>query len=393
MAQTVSIRFWLEFLNLSWGDFITFADKDSSRIMVLEDFLKDRFGESGFKMSMKVARLAMRLPAIIVLFIVYYLWNVARYYEYNGYGLDGCDTAHRLYTIGCVTMAAAVLASFFYFIPGCGSLAVSAFLRQVHQVTRYFYVGFKPPRMLYVTDGGVQDCTGLSQLIIRRCERILLVLAAMDANDDLGVLKTALALAEKNRWCSFYDPKDPRRALSNLFKDYKDNKEMEYMRIGIYYPPRRGKPAQTGHLFIVKNRLPTALAGSPIEAPLSEGEITGKTGPAHWNSEAWEKLTVDMLGPCGCCDCCHTNGCNCGGPKFPQGNAHGYLFLTPKWCSSLVRLGRRISEGALQELTAKDMLLPPWERTLLGISEAPQQQQIDEGSRGIASRLFGRRPP
>jgi hypothetical protein len=367
MTQTVSLRFWLEFLNLSWGDFVTFTPHRKQGVRSIRDRLQrtcqKTLGKRGYyKAANTLSRWLVRLPAMLVLLLIYGLWNVAVFYEQSGVGIRSCDNAETLFRIGNYMMAGAVLASFFYFVPVLHNMAISPFLRQVHQVSRYFYVGYEPPALLYITDGGVQDCTGIGQLLMRRCERILLVLAAFDNADDLDVLKMAIKVASDENWCSFYDPVDPRRDILDLLEAFKTNTDQLDIHIGIYYPTARsGKPQKTGHLFIVKNRLPAKMANQPIEPPLSHGEITGENGPSEWDEESWRGLTTDQLGHCGCCDCCHTRGCNCG-PKFPGGSAHGYLFLTPKWFSSLARLSYEISSDAINKVTGARDLSSEWEQ-------------------------------
>merc|ERR1719491_1636412 len=103
-----------------------------------------------------------------------------------------CSGARTLLTIAAWSVLILVCSSFYSFIPLVDLLSLSPLLRQIHQVTRYFYVGSNPPRMLYMTDGGVKDCTAIVQLFMRRRERILLVLAGADPDDELEILKKGL---------------------------------------------------------------------------------------------------------------------------------------------------------------------------------------------------------
>merc|ERR1719401_1853934 len=103
---------------------------------------------------------------------------------------EACELGRVLYLVAlCIALSMYVLSFFSNLMSSFEQLSLSSFIRIVHQGTRFVYVGNQPPRMLYVTDGGVIDCTALVQLIRRRCRRILLVLAASDPEDDLGVLK------------------------------------------------------------------------------------------------------------------------------------------------------------------------------------------------------------
>merc|ERR1712190_562776 len=118
----------------------------------------------------------------------------------------------------------------------------------------------------------------------------------------------------KNHYLGFFfDPDDPRRDLSVRFKEYKEDLNMLYLHIGISYC--FGPEPQTfGHLFIVKNRLPEEATFDRIVNPLLtqeevRGEVSCRAEPLEEFQE--KEVTVDSLGPFGCCDCCHTHGLNC----------------------------------------------------------------------------------
>merc|ERR1719188_959943 len=137
---------------------------------------------------------------------------------------------------------------------------LSPIIRQFHQVTRFVFPGTKAPGLLYVTDGGVQDCTAIIQLMRRRCARILLVLANADPDDELLVLRTTMDGAVSLKLGSFYDPKDPKRDVKVLLEEYQRDKAIGFLHIGIRYGWEGAgaceeKPA-LGTLVIVKNRLP-----------------------------------------------------------------------------------------------------------------------------------------
>jgi hypothetical protein len=359
MSSAVSMRFWLEFLNLSWGDFIAFdpalAEENAER-----------------PQKMRFQRFRLRFPAQICLLLVFALWSLGYVIDIDllNAGASRCTVSFALAKIGTIAMGFIIVGSFFYWVRGLAFLSLSPYLRQIHQVTRYIFRGEKPPKMLYVTDGGVQDCTAINQLIMRKCERILLVQAPADAGDDFAVLKHAMGVAKEHQMCCFYDPQDPRIDIWDLkegaFSRFKRDRSIPYLHIGIYYHGSAdGKElSKVGHLFIVKNRLPPSQVGHPIEPPLSEGEIC-RGEQVEWDATLWKDLTTDKLGPFGCCDCCHTRlGWNCG-PKFPHGNFSGYLFLTPKWFSSLVRLSYGVCEDAIAKVTAPGFLAQRWEEDIL----------------------------
>lgn len=229
--------------------------------------------------------------------------------------------------------------------------------------------------MIYVSDGGVQDCTGVLQLMCRRCGRILLALAAADPDDDLSVLRETIKLAVRLKLGSFYDPKDPRRDVSMLLDEYKQDRSRTYLHLGIRYnwSNGAGQPQrETGHLIVVKNRILPECEEYLLEPPLTEAEIAqhpnlaatpGSTDDdrCSFNFSIWQsdrRMTQVQLGGC-CCDCCHVLGCNLG-PKFPHvSNAN--QCLTPALFTSLCRLGHRTSREAVEAIARLGSLEESWE--------------------------------
>lgn len=359
MNDALSMRFWLEVLNLSWGDYIIFEarkmepfDTWAKKIGSLN--LAKRFGD----LEGMASRMFHRIPSGVAMVAIYFTYLSAWLGSTGGH----CQHAKHAFWIGIIINIIVVMLSFFTFVPWLDLLGLSPILRQLHQATKFFYVGKHPPRMLYVTDGGVRDCTALVQLMRRRSERILLVLAAADPHDDLGVLKTAMGVAVEEKLGSFYDPQDPRKDIQVLFDRYKKDggKTMNVLHIGISYGWDEDDK-QTGHLFIVKNRLPPDFENQPITPYVTESEVRGEVERGFGSlDEAWGDLTTSQLGPFPCCDCCHTRGWNCG-PKFPHGSATGYLFLSPQWCNSLVRLGYDLSGPGISEVT-QPKIAEKWEQ-------------------------------
>merc|ERR1711920_1014109 len=95
----------------------------------------------------------------------------------------------------------------------------------------------------------------------------------------------------------------------------------------------------------------------------TEEEISGGAPPNQQTIDASSLggMSTDQLGPFGCCDCCHTSGLNCG-PKFPHGSFTGYLYLSPQWCSSLMRLGYNSSVEAIDRVTSAEPLSDAMDR-------------------------------
>jgi len=362
MSDVLALRFWLEVLNLSWGDFVLFKRR---RVRTIE-----RLAKRAGRHEEMAYRCLHRLPGGVFVFLVAVTFNAALWHERLG---GSCTEVARLYQVGMFLFFTLYALSFYWFFPLLEWTTLSPLMRQVHQATRYLFKGDVPPYMLYATDGGVKDCTSLLQLFWRRSERILLVLAAADASDDFGVLRAALREAKEQRLASVYDPEDPRNSIDVVLERFKDDKQMPYMHLGVCYPAVKNRHDKTtGHLYVVKNRLPPSFVGQPVQPLLTMEGIVGRDAsschgmasfPSTMSNVEDDDLTTDQLGSFGCCDCCHSYGMNCG-PKFPHGAFTGYMYLTPMWCNSLVRLGFDASEQAVAEVTREGPLAAHWELNL-----------------------------
>lgn len=352
MSQALSMRFWLEVLNLSWGDYILF---EYTPIRCFDAFAK-RAGKKAGHVNRFLHRLPCSFCNLLVLTCFYIAWAEA---HDEDQGLARCQRARNWLVTGVSGLALLMALGFFSYTPGLSLFALNSVCRQFQQATQFYFVGKVPPRMLYVTDGGVRDCTAITQLLRRRSRRILLVLAAADPRDELGVLKTALEVAREERLCSFFDPEDPRRDLQATFELFKEKKDAPFLHLGLCYCWDEvgdvDSDAEMGHLYIVKNRLPPEFEGRPVAPLLSEEEVIDSPGGWCGQDESCgdRELAADELGPFGCCDCCHAKGLNCG-PKFPHGGFTGYLYLTPQWFNSLTRLGFSMSGEAVAAISKMD---------------------------------------
>ncbi|CAK0813248.1 unnamed protein product [Prorocentrum cordatum] len=349
-SAALKMRFWLEVLNLSWGDYVLFGQHQGHAWRCVED-LGRRAAKRCPGWEGMFVYASHRITPGTALCVTYLLMNLAWHLK----SADMAFTCHlaRTVSVAAFGLLLFILAlSFFASCPALQWTMFSPWLRQIHQGIAHQYEGPSPPGLLYVTDGGVADCTTLVQLMMRGSERILLVLAAADPDDDLGVLRAAMDVARKEKIGGFFDPADARRDVNILFDEFKQSRDKTWMHVGIRYGwdgPEAGR--KLGHLVIVKNRLPDQFKSRPCHPPLTEDEI--KHGPGKTSrrpSEDAERLDMnsDELGPWGCCDCCH-GLCNCG-PKFPHGNFAGYLYLTPAWFNELCRLGYDISQEAVDAL-------------------------------------------
>jgi len=354
LSSLLTMRFWLEALNLSWGDYIIFNETGvvHSQKHIVPSFL-DIQGESD-------RRFMLRLVADSFLWLIFSLVYVGH-----------ATKSTHVYLAFLVLFSLVLGLSFFAFGPILNNLSMSPFIRQLQQATAYCYRGERPPPLLYVTDGGCRDCTTLVQLVLRRQERILLSLAASDPTDDLAVLRTAMDIAVHLEYASFYNPVDPRQNVSTMLAHFKLDKSMGYLQIGISYPQTPTEGNKTGYLFVVKNRLPPEFLGHAVEPHLTEEEVRGEVGPGEgpapegvepFDPAKWGDMTADNLGPFCCCDCAHYNGvCGNCGPKFPHGAFSGFLYLTPMWCSSLARLSYRTSAAAVAAVSKPGPLGATWE--------------------------------
>jgi len=349
MNDDTMLRFWLDVLNLSWGDYVIFERYVPPWMIRLSEHVS-------FKWRSQVINFLHRIPSIVLCQAWALSLCIGFYYERPGVGKESCYKAKLIFQISAAALVFVYMLSFFSFAPFINVLTLSPLLRYIHQASGYLYVGHRPPRMLYLTDGGVLDCTAILQLLRRRRKRILLVLAAMDPVDDLGVLRTAIDVAKKDRIGAFYDPADPRRDVDVLMEEFKNDKSRTTLQLGISYcwanhtAYRGPHKASTGHLVVVKNRLPPSCEGQPVRPLLTEDEVHTGPWPAR-APEPWDKLKTDELGSVGCCDCSHTAGLNYLG-RFPQGGGTGYLFLTPQFANHLMRLAYEISDDAVKKVSS-----------------------------------------
>lgn len=339
LSNHLKFRFWLELLNLSWGDYILFIRSENRHCLRLAKWMSSTY-------EREILWALHRLPSLILwfgfMFLLFTGWSLSM-----RSGNQDCPAAKAAVLTAVFVAVVTIGLSFFCFVEPLDVLMFSPLIRQIHQASRYFFRGSKPPSLLYVSDGGVQDCTSIVQLMRRRCQRILLVLAADDPEDELGVFRTAMEMATAERLGSFYDPDDPKRDVRILLDEYQKDLEKPYLHLGIRYgwDGRQGEVV-LGQLVVVKNRLPPSLAETPVLPLLTETEIVY----GGVNHDGSSELKVSQLGGLGCSDCCHRNGCNCG-TKFPHLTGANYLWLSPTLFGSLCRLGHDVSWEGIQRIT------------------------------------------
>eukprot|EP00450_Noctiluca_scintillans_P003652 CAMPEP_0194493852 /NCGR_PEP_ID=MMETSP0253-20130528/11940_1 /TAXON_ID=2966 /ORGANISM="Noctiluca scintillans" /LENGTH=886 /DNA_ID=CAMNT_0039334887 /DNA_START=68 /DNA_END=2728 /DNA_ORIENTATION=- len=347
LSSLLTMRFWLEILNLSWGDYVSFTS-DERKTRGCCDFA----GEWD-------SRFIQRMPADFSVWICFVL-------VFAGFVMDNLMCLKIAIGLFCFIMTL----SFLCFKPLEKIFAVSPFIRQIHQGSMFCFRGETPPPMLYMTDGGCRDCTTINQLLMRRQPRILLVLAASDPHDELGVLRTAITMAKDGGYATFYNTVDPRKDIDDIFANFKADSSIRFMTLGVTYPPALRSSNEYGRLVIVKNRMYDGFENLPIEPHLSEAEMGSgssvsramEEGMRAFNEDDWKGLSNDKLGPFCCCDCTHLNPVTNSGPKFPHGNFVNFLYMTPMWCNMLARLAHGVSADAINDVSRKGSLQAAWEK-------------------------------
>eukprot|EP00929_Paragymnodinium_shiwhaense_P058871 TRINITY_DN29491_c0_g1_i1.p1 TRINITY_DN29491_c0_g1~~TRINITY_DN29491_c0_g1_i1.p1 ORF type:complete len:952 (+),score=112.91 TRINITY_DN29491_c0_g1_i1:111-2966(+) len=378
--QHIKYRFWLEVFNLGMGDFIPFENRQSKVATFMRGALyglaRSFTPKHADIVSHNSSHVMLRAVNSALMMAMYslFLWASA----VMTHALDVQEElSDRCRDVTIVVACAASIAlltfagSFYGFLPGFEVLLHGPGIRLIHQATQFYHQADRPPSLIYVTDGGLQDCCGLMQLMRRRSERILLVLAAEDPDDDLSVLKVTMDMVQEAKLGSFYDPEDPRRDINVMFDRYRKDKSIPYLHLGIVYGWDDGSDSRSnnldgqaceahGHLIIVKNRVPPHLMEEGLPPLLTEETVLGQ-GYESDSSQTDEGLRQTELGGC-CCDCCHYNGCNCG-TRFPHIPSANQCF-TPQLFSCLCRLGHAVSLDGIEKLTA-EFLSSDWEASVL----------------------------
>jgi len=370
MMDRVRYRFWLEVLNLSMGDFIAFKRRERPLVQKVSRCLDID--------TPWAASIVHRVPATLVSTSFYVLLLVVVLFHHRAVTREEskavCTYISTLLRITLLLTGVVFFSSFFGFLPFFKFLLYSPGIRQLHQAMRYYHSAPRPPNLVYVTDGGVQDCTGLLQLTKRRVKRILLILAAEDPNDELQVLKNTIEIVHREKVGTFYDPKDPRHSVLEVLEEYRRDPAVQHLHLAIRYGWCEDGQAETGHIFVSKNRLPPQSGGRRVQPLLTEEEITkGRpTEAANGGSDECSKLGNDdsavAEGPLGdmyetelaacCCDCCHKKlDCGTRWPHVPNINQ----CITPQMFNALSRLGFEVSAGAISAIGKADPLAAEWE--------------------------------
>jgi len=338
LLSRIRYRFWLEILNLGMGDYIPFRRRDRPLIKAI----KKRWQGTPYF----VTRALYTFPSAVIALVFYSLMLVSPVLEPSLHErhLQQCQVLRNCSFSALALAASCFLFSFYGFLPCFRFLLHSPGVRQVHQFTRYYHRANRPPHLVYVTDGGVQDCTGVVQMIQRRERRILLALASDDPISELTVLRTTIEDVTKQRLASFFDPKSPTRDIRAALDEYQKDESATFLYLGIQYGWTAAEELGAADLIIVKSRLPSDMQDQQVQPLLTKADIMEGKGTS--SKTLWSMKQTE-LGAC-CCDCCHTKGLNCAGrfPHYPNANQ----WITPQMFNALCRLGFELSKDAIEAL-------------------------------------------
>jgi len=333
--DSVSLRFWLEFLGVYMGDFVHIA----------------RTAGPGLRFRAWL----QRLPTLLWWQLIYGLLLAATILSMHP-SLDRCSIAFRLCQWSALLAAGLAGLSFFSFLPFLGFLQHSPLLRTLQQATRFYYQSPQPPGTVYISDGGVVDNTGVLSLLRRRCRRILAVYAGEEAQGkELKCIKKLLMHMHEERIGYLYDLENPQQGPLETIRKCVES-HGHFLKFGIHYADDTS--GERSVLMVVRNQVPAKhrddgsveladASGSemsadgssgplPVFEHLTEEELLGYRDPEL--DEILEGMQQTDLGGC-CCDCCHKTCFNAFCGKFPKPPTSNQ-FLTPQMFSSLCRLGR-----------------------------------------------------
>ncbi|CAJ1446398.1 unnamed protein product, partial [Effrenium voratum] len=263
-------RILMAMLNLTQGDWLRFDIGQnwhslSGRFPALVD-------------QPHIASLIDRMPDMI-LFACIYLFiliaNLNSTYS-SGTELDNCDTFKFFRNLSAALIGIFIgIFSFFGHVPCLSWLLSSPLIRQIHMFLMYHECLEKPPVYLYLTDGGPVEDLGLVQLLRRRQRWILSFDVGDDPNMELLDLHTAIALARKEKICSFYLASDPRRDLEDVLEEYSKNLE-PFLHLGVLYPQMSDGIREIGEIFHVRMRL--LEPSVPVQPLVQREEVLGERG-------------------------------------------------------------------------------------------------------------------
>eukprot|EP00434_Breviolum_minutum_P008965 symbB.v1.2.007898.t2/scaffold491.1/size196728/2 len=310
-SDSMSLRFWLEASGFFMGDFVSISRSPGEWVRV------------------------QRYLALLVLEVVYILLFIASWLTSahgKGNSSNNCEMQLRLVRVAAWWWLSIGILSFFSFFDCLGWLQHSPVIRTMQQATMFYYQSPRPPRSVYLSDGGVLENTGILALLQRGQRRIVAVYCGEEAKgQEMGCLHKLLQTMHDEDIGYLYDLKDPRRGPLYAIREcaWYNGYLLE---LGIFYYDH---PEQDDNILtVLRNKIPPGRPSS-IWKHLSEEEVLNLQ-PAELD-ETFKDMEQSDLGGC-CCDCCHKTWCNrCMGrfPSPPTANQ----FLTPQMFNALCRLG------------------------------------------------------
>eukprot|EP00401_Gymnodinium_catenatum_P003475 CAMPEP_0117516124 /NCGR_PEP_ID=MMETSP0784-20121206/30932_1 /TAXON_ID=39447 /ORGANISM="" /LENGTH=994 /DNA_ID=CAMNT_0005311959 /DNA_START=29 /DNA_END=3013 /DNA_ORIENTATION=- len=267
-------------------------------------------------------------------------------------GTSGCMAYNVLLRVSMATFLVTLALSFFAHVRPLQWLMRSPMIQQCLLLCMHRYKAERAPPYLYISDGGLIEVLGILPLLRRRLERIVVSDAAEDPALSMRCLRDAIVTCRKERLCSFYDPRDPRRDLEFVLQDLRDG-GAAFLRLGIRYEASGDVDGgeQLGELFYVRMRL---LPGdqAPVRPLLSLEELLQSPRPAAALATPLprrgrrERLRRDFTGAC-----CRASECGglCVGRRFPNFGVSNQ-FLTPLHFANLCGLGAELSEPLIMAM-------------------------------------------
>lgn len=332
-----------------------------------------------------LASLIDRLPEILTLSCIYLfclIFNLNSSYRVGQNEVEACTPfwIFRFLASAFIGVFIGGL-SFFGHVRCFAWLLASPVIRQIHMFLMHHECMENPPMYLYLTDGGPVEDLGLVQLLRRRRRWVLSFDVGDDPACELIDLRAAIALARKERICSFYLAEDPRRDLEEVIDEFAKGRE-RFLHLGVLYTGAMGEKREIGEIFHVRMRLldpPTGVAVQPLvqaeevtsqrtvlsaarqmvhlcpphadlelSAPMTAGQdyTSSQTSGSSDSTPTQKRAELGGI----CCECCHdwAHGGACG--AFP--NTHTVnQFFTPKVWANFCRLGREMAAPAIEALT------------------------------------------
>jgi len=181
--------------------------------------------------------------------------------------------------------------------------------------------------------------------------------AAEDQALVMRCLRETSTIARQEGLCSFYDPRDPRRDLEFVWRDFVKEGQ-SFLHLCVRYEKRYdedGKPFPTapddveiGHVYYIRMRgLPNDQ--SHVRTVLTEADLLNPPVPAaQAPAEPGQGLRRNMSGACfPWCEC----GGRCVGRRFPD-FSHQNQFLNPLHFANLCQLAAEQTAPAVRLLQA-----------------------------------------